>query len=105
MAKISAIPNMWETVKEVDLRPLRDQALRVVKVAIVGATGSGRSTLADQMRRDPSRPHLAAETPVLVLDLDNPDRALGVDLVILIMDSRKRDSMLEQELGVPLQQW
>jgi uncharacterized protein (DUF697 family) len=98
MAKLSALPNTWQTIREVDLRPLRDQALKMLKIAIVGAPGSGRSTLADQMRRDPARPHLVADTPVLILDIENSDQALGADLIILIMDSRKRDSTLEQEL-------
>ena len=98
MAKRIAFPNTWETIKEVDLRPLREQALKLVKIAIVGAPGSGRATLVDQMRCDPARPHLQADTPLLILDLEHAEQATGADLIILIMDSRKRDSALEQKM-------
>jgi uncharacterized protein (DUF697 family) len=98
MPALTSLSNTWATIKEVDLRPLREQALRVLRIAIVGAPGSGRSTLADQMRRDPGRPHLATDTPVLILDLDMADQALDADLVVLMMDSRKKDSSTEQEV-------
>lgn len=98
MARFSQLTDTWSTIKEVDLRPLRDQALRGVRIAIVGDPGSGRSTLADQMRRDPARPHIEANTPLQILDLDSAGQATGADLIILIMDSRKRDSSREQEM-------
>jgi len=85
-------------VREADLRPLREQALRGVRLAIIGEPGSGRSTLADQMRHDPNRPQLSSDAPVLVLDLDSADQAGGVDLIILMVDSRKANSAREQEL-------
>ena len=56
MSKFQFFTGTWETIKEVDLSPLRQQALRSIQIDIVGAPGSGRSTLADQMRRDPRRP-------------------------------------------------
>ncbi|MBN1149473.1 MAG: hypothetical protein JXA78_19585 [Anaerolineales bacterium] len=99
MAKISSyLSDAWGTVKEIDLRPLREQALRGVKIAIVGAPGSGRSTLAEQMRRDPSRPQAESDAPIWILDLDSALQVKGADLVILMMDSRKTDSSQEQEL-------
>jgi len=52
MAKVSALSNFWNTVKEVDLRPLRDQALRPVRIVLVGEAGSGVQELAvDQSTR------------------------------------------------------
>ncbi len=53
MPKASELNNVWKTIKEVDLRPLQEQALRGVQIALLGAKGSGRHTLAEQMRRDP----------------------------------------------------
>ncbi len=97
MARLTSLSTTWATIREVDLRPLCEQALRVVKIAVVGAPGSGRATLADQMRRDPARPHLATDTPVLILDLDRASQALEADLIVLMMDSRKPDSSTEQE--------
>jgi len=96
--KINSLTNFWTNVREADLRPLRDQALRGIRLAIVGDPGSGRSTLADQMRRDPNRPQLSSDAPVLVLDLDSASQASDADLIILMLDSRKLDSSREQEL-------
>ena len=90
--------SIWDTIKEVDLSPVRQQALHGVRIAIVGSPDSGRSTLADQMRRDPARPNLHADTPVWILDLDAAENAANADLIIMMMDSRKTDSSREQEL-------
>jgi uncharacterized protein (DUF697 family) len=98
MNRINSLTNLWENVREADLRPLRDQALRGVRIAIIGQPGSGRSTLADQMRRDPNRPQLSSDAPVLVLDLESASQASGADLIVLVVDSRKVDSTREQEL-------
>jgi len=96
--RINSLTNFWSNVREADLRPLRDQALRGVRLAIVGAPGSGRATLADQMRCDPNRPQLTSDAPVLVLDLDSASQASTADLIILMLDSRKAESSREQEL-------
>ena len=94
----SYVTNVWDILKEADLRPLRDQALRGAQIAIVGAPGSGRSTLADQLRQDPGLPHQATDAPVLILDLDSASQAASSDLIILMIDSRKTDTTQEQEL-------
>jgi uncharacterized protein (DUF697 family) len=98
MNRINSLTNFWTNVRETDLRPLRDQALRGVRLAIVGQPGSGRSTLADQMRRDPNRPQLSSDAPVLVLDLESADQASAADLIILMLDARNLDSVREQEM-------
>lgn len=102
MAKVSNLSNTFNTIKEVDLRPLRQQALNGVRISIVGAPGSGRSTLAAQLRRDPSRPENQTDSPVLILDLEQAAQASGADLIILVVDHRKLDTTLEQTLA---QQW
>jgi uncharacterized protein (DUF697 family) len=98
MPKYKYLTSVWDTIKEVDLSPLRQQALHGIQIAIVGSPGSGRATLADQMRRDPGRPHMATDTPLLILDLNSAERANDADLIILMMDIRKADSSREQEL-------
>lgn len=98
MNRIGYITSLWETIREADLRPLRDQALRGVRIAIIGQPGSGRSTLAEKMRRDPSRPQLSTDAPLLILDLDSASQAAGADLIILMLDSRQADTSREQEL-------
>ncbi len=92
-----AITNLWDNIREADLRPLRDQALRGVRIAIVGAPGSGRAELADQMRRDPNRPQLTSDAPVLILDLELASQASQADLIILMIDSCNPDTHREQE--------
>lgn len=98
MSIFSYFTNIWDILKEADLRPLREQALRGVHIAIVGAAGSGRSTLADQLRRDPGRPANTSDSPVLILDLASASQAASADLIILMVDSRKADTTQEQEL-------
>lgn len=68
-----------------DLRPLRDEALRGVRIALVGRPGSGVDILADLIRRDPSRPDLETHTPLLLADLDLADESIAADLVILLV--------------------
>ena len=99
MAKISYLTNPWDAVKEVDLRPLRQEALQGVQIALVGAMGVGRAALADRMRRDPARPHLEVDTPLWILDLDNVDQAFEADIIILIVDPAKPDFSQEKELA------
>jgi uncharacterized protein (DUF697 family) len=98
LGKFNALTNLWDNVREADLRPYRVQAQRGVQIAIIGRLGSGRSTLADRMRRDPSHPQHASDTPVAVLDLDMIPQAGHPDLTILVIDSRRQDIAAEQEL-------
>ncbi len=99
MAKFSTLADTWSNIREVDLRPLRQAALAGIQLALVGAPGSGRSTLAGQMRRDPGRPNQQTDTPVLILDLDTAGQALNADLVILMVDARKTDLSREKQLA------
>ena len=98
MSRFRYFTSIWDTIKEVDLSPLKQQALYGIRIAIVGSPGAGCSSLADRMRRDPGRPHLATDTPILILDLDTAEKASNADLIILMMDIRKTDSSREQEL-------
>jgi uncharacterized protein (DUF697 family) len=98
MAGISSIANAWNNVKEVDLRPIRQEALKGVKIAIAGASGTGRTALAEQMRRDPSRPGVETQTPVLILEPDSAGEAEQADLVILLLDPRAGEFEREKSL-------
>jgi uncharacterized protein (DUF697 family) len=96
------LTSIWQNIKESDLRPLREQAIGGIQIAIIGDPGTGRTTLAEQMRRDPNRPQLSSDTPLLILDLGSADHVDHADLIILMVDSHKAEISYEQEL---LQRW
>lgn len=97
MPGLKDISDMWNTIREVDLRPLREAALQVVKIALVGAPGSGRHTLAGQMRSDPSRVEVHTQTPVIIAGLEPPAWLSKVDLIVLVLDAGAPDFSREQE--------
>lgn len=99
MSSTSILRETWETIKEVDLRPLREQALQGVRIAIIGDPGSGRKTLAEQLRCDPARPEQCEDTPVMILELAQANQAQAADLIILVVDSRKPEVSAEQRLA------
>jgi len=85
MPSIKDLSSVWNNIKEMDLRPLRIEALRGVRIALVGRPGSGVDTLADLIRRDPSRPDLETHTPLLLANLDSADESIAADLVVLVV--------------------
>jgi uncharacterized protein (DUF697 family) len=102
MPKLQDFVNIWKNVGEIDLRPIREAAQEMVKITIIGRTGVGRHTLAEQMRTDPARPHIYTQTPVVISDLEQQAGISGSHLIILMLDATSRDYDLEQEA---LQKW
>lgn len=98
MAGLLDIANTWKIVTEMDLRPLREQAERGVRIVLVGKPGSGRHALAAQMRRDPARPDTKTATPLPILELEISDRIAHSDLIILVMNALNGDDRLERDL-------
>jgi len=70
LAGLSGLSNFWNTVKEVDLRPLRDQALRPVRIVLVGEASSGVEELAKRMVQDPARPDLETLVNLPILSVE-----------------------------------
>ena len=99
MPGIKDLSNVWKNLKEVDLRPIQEQALRPVKLAIVGRPGVGRHTLADQMRRDPQRPEVMTQTVLSISDLNAEDWVKQAELIILMLDAIANDFRQEQALA------
>ena len=99
MSGINEITNVWKNLKEVDLRPLREAALRPVRLAIVGRPGVGRHTLANQIRQDPQRPESKTQTAVLISELNSVDGVNAAELIILVLDATSTDFSLEQALA------
>lgn len=88
MAGLSDLASVWKNIREVDLRPIRQEALQPVKVAVVGAAGSGREQLVECLRRDPSRPAAETRTPVWLLEPESAGEASNADLICLVLDAR-----------------
>ncbi len=99
MAKFKDLFNTWKNMREIDLRPYRESALRQVRLAIVGRPGSGRHTLAEQMRGDPQRPESRTLSPLLIADLDAPDEANAAELIILVLDATATGFSQERALA------
>jgi uncharacterized protein (DUF697 family) len=96
------VANIWKNVREVDLRPIREQALYPVKIALVGEAGSGRHALADQLRRDPKKPDSITHTPLIIADLNGARQADQADLIILLVSVKPREMERLQALA---RQW
>lgn len=87
MAGWKDIANVWKNVREVDLRPIREEALRDVNIAIVGPESSRCQALAEHLRTDPQRADTRAQTPIRIANLDAKEELTRADLLILIVDS------------------
>ncbi len=98
MVDLSGLSNVWKNVKEVDLRPLRQEAQQEPKIVLAGQEGTGRRSLARQMRRDPQREGQETDAPLAILDLDEAQAAQGFDLAILLLDPNAGDLEREKSL-------
>jgi len=92
--------NFWNAVKEVDIRPVREQAERPILLAIVGAEKSGKSTLIQALRH-----HARQRERVIgaAVELSIPRSSAGdpfesnADLNILVLDATRADYSAEAE--------
>ncbi len=65
---------------------------------MVGAQGSGRHTLAAQMRSDPARPEMKTQTSVVILSTEMAAEIPPAHLTIVIVDAQSEDFSAEQAL-------
>ncbi len=98
MAGIKDISTIWSNIKEIDLKPIRDSATHPVRIVLVGAQGSGRHSLAEQMRTDPARPGVHSQSPVVFLSADESTEAPVAHLILVIVDATRTDFRVEQLL-------
>ncbi len=99
MPGVTDLKTIWSNIKEFELQPIRDAALKDVRLALVGELGVGRHTLAEQLRRDPDRPDVRTQAPLMILDLDSFQASLKTDLVILLIDATCQDVTRQQALA------
>lgn len=102
MAGWREIANVWKNVREVDLRPIREDAIRDLRLALVGEEGSGRRALAEQLRQDPARPGARTHTPVLILGPERQPALDQADLVVIVVEAGRERFEREQALAQQL---
>jgi uncharacterized protein (DUF697 family) len=98
MAGITDLNTIWRNIREIDLQNFKNEALREMRIALVGEPGSGRHTLADNLRRDPSRPEMQTQTPILILDLLEARQPFNADLTLIVVDARRQEFAAEMSL-------
>jgi uncharacterized protein (DUF697 family) len=98
VAGLKDITSVWNNVKEVDLKPIRDSATLPVRITLVGEPGVGKHTLAEQMRIDPARPGIHTQSPIVLLTLNASIEAPVAHLIIMLVDATREDFSEEQTL-------
>ena len=92
------LSTVWKNIKEFELQPIRQAALRELKIVLIGVVGSGRHTLGTQMRTDPAKPELNSQAPLAILDLEAYPETDKTDLIILMTDVAQPEFPRELEL-------
>ena len=102
MANLSELNTIWRNIREIDLQVFRSEALREIRLVVVGAPGTGRHVLVDHLRRDPSRIDIQTQTPVVILDLNEAGQTFHADLIVIMIDAYKQEYTRETAL---ISQW
>ncbi len=98
MAGLKDISSVWKNIKEIDLKPIRDSATHPVRIVLVGAQGTGRHTLAEQMRTDPARAGIHTQSTLALISVDAITEAPVAHLIIVLVDATRTDFLEEQSL-------
>ncbi len=89
--------NIWTTFKELDIRPIAEEAEHPLVLAFIGSAGCGKSTLIAALRHD-KRARDKVITPTIEADL-NPVSQLGAaDALVLVLDGTQTDFAREANL-------
>jgi uncharacterized protein (DUF697 family) len=96
MAGVKDISSVWQNIKEIDLKPIRDSATHPVRIALVGEPGVGRHTLAEQMRTDPARPGIHTQSSMAILTFEPSIEPPVAHLIIVLVDATQEDYSKEQ---------
>jgi uncharacterized protein (DUF697 family) len=97
MAGWTDLGNIWNTFKELDIRPIAEEAERPLVLAFVGAAGVGKSTLIAALRHD-RRAREKVISPTIEADLDAGARLGDADLIVLMLDATRNDFFVEAQL-------
>jgi len=89
MAGWTDLGNIWNTFKEIDIRPVAEEAERPVVLAFVGAHGVGKSSLIAALRHDKrTRPKIIP--PAIEADLEAMPPLDSADLIVLMVDATRQ---------------
>ncbi len=97
MAGWRDLGNIWTTFRQLDVRPIREEAEQPLVLAFVGCEGSGKSTLISALRHD-ARAREKVITPTIEADLSTAGRGIEADLIVLVLDATQSDFSAEAEL-------
>jgi uncharacterized protein (DUF697 family) len=98
VAGIKDITTVWKNIKEIDLKPIRESATYPLRIALVGAQGSGRHTLAEQMRTDPARPGVHTQSAIAIITAEAVTDPPEAHLIIVLVDATSTNFSIEQAL-------
>jgi uncharacterized protein (DUF697 family) len=98
VAGIKDISTVWKNIKEIDLKPIRDSATYPLRIALVGAQGAGKHTLAEQMRTDPARPGMHTQSAMALLTPESATEPPDAHLIIVLVDATRAEFADEQAL-------
>ncbi|GEM_PF-299800 len=98
MAGISDLSVVWKNIKEIDLKPIRDAAMQPVRITLVGVSGAGKHSLAEQMRSDPAKPGIRTQSTLSIINLEQATEAPDAHLIIVVVDATRPDFNEEQRL-------
>jgi uncharacterized protein (DUF697 family) len=99
VAGIKDIASVWNNIKEIDLKPIRESAMNPVQIVLAGAPGSGRHTLAEQMRTDPARPGMHTQSTLAIFPAEATAETPLAHLIILLVEATRTDFLPEQTLS------
>jgi uncharacterized protein (DUF697 family) len=97
MAGWTDLGNIWNTFKELDIRPIAEEAERPLVLAFVGAVDVGKSTLIAALRHD-KRAREKVIAPTIEADLDAATRVGAADLIVLLLDATRGEFSAEARL-------
>ncbi len=95
MGTRSSIANLWQLVRELNVHAIREAASRRIVLGVVGAPGSGKSTLIRALRHGGSD---RAPASAIEANLDQASAIAGADLLVLVLDATRPGAFEEARL-------
>lgn len=99
MAKVKDVANIFNNVRELDLRPIRAAAEKPLEIVLAGKPGSGRDAFAARLQIDPSRPDAGAFGRIITGSLAADQLSPNADLYIVLVSAGESNPAQEQDLA------